>query len=110
MRSDTLALRAEEHPRGIPCSVSRQPHSRQLKESYLFMLIRLGYDISFDIPLEVPMVALLNVYQTRVPDLREPDILRTEPEVKIDAYTDVFGNQCSRFVAPPGTIRLYNST
>jgi transglutaminase-like putative cysteine protease len=74
------------------------------------MLIRLGYDISFDIPLEVPIVALLNVYQSRTADLREPDILRLEPEVKIDTYTDVFGNQCSRFVAPPGTIRLYNST
>jgi len=74
------------------------------------MLIRLGYDISFDVPLEVPIVALLNVYQSRAGDLREPDVLRVEPEVKIDTYTDVFGNQCSRFVAPPGTIRLYNST
>ncbi len=74
------------------------------------MLIRLGYDISFDISLEVPIVALLNVYPTRVPDLREPDLLRVEPEVEIDTYTDVFGNQCCRFVAPPGTIRLYNST
>ena len=74
------------------------------------MLIRLGYDISFDIPLEVPIVALLNVYQSRVADLREPDILRIEPDVKIDTYTDVFGNQCSRFIAPPGTVRLYNST
>ncbi|MBV9036126.1 MAG: transglutaminase family protein [Acidobacteriaceae bacterium] len=74
------------------------------------MLIRLGYDISFDVPLEVPIVALLNVYQSRFGDLREPDVLRVEPEVKIDTYTDVFGNQCSRFVAPPGTIRLYNST
>lgn len=74
------------------------------------MLIRLGYDISFDVPLEVPIVALLNVYQSRLGDLREPDVLHVEPEIKIDTYTDVFGNQCSRFVAPPGTIRLYNST
>ena len=74
------------------------------------MLIRLGYDITFDIPYEVAIVALLNVYQSRTADLREPDILRLEPEMKIDIYQDVFGNQCSRFVAPPGTIRLYNST
>lgn len=76
----------------------------------LFMLIRLGYDISFDIPREVPIVALLNVYASRVQDLLEPDLLKIEPAVPIETYTDTFGNLCSRFVAPPGTIRLYNST
>ena len=74
------------------------------------MLIRLGYDISFDIPTEVPIVALLNLYPSRRPDLIEPDVLKLEPAVPIESYTDTFGNQCSRFVAPPGIIRLYNST
>jgi transglutaminase-like putative cysteine protease len=74
------------------------------------MLIRLGYDISFETPIQVPIVALLNVHESRTHNLLEPDILRTEPEVKIDSYIDSFGNYCSRFVAPPGVIRLYNST
>jgi transglutaminase-like putative cysteine protease len=74
------------------------------------MLIRLGYDISFDIPVEVPIVALLNVYPSRTPDLLEPDVLKLDPPVPIETYTDSFGNQCSRFVAQPGIIRLYNST
>lgn len=74
------------------------------------MQIRLGYDIGFDTPVDVPIVALLNVYKSRVPDLLEPDILRIEPEIPIDTYTDAFGNQCSRFVAPSGSVRLYNST
>jgi transglutaminase-like putative cysteine protease len=74
------------------------------------MLIRLGYDISFDIAFEVPIVALLNVYSSRAPDLLEPDELKLEPAVSIETYTDSFGNQCSRFVAQPGTIRLFNST
>jgi transglutaminase-like putative cysteine protease len=74
------------------------------------MLIRLGYDIQFEIPYTVPIVALLNVYPSREPDLLEPDELHIHPEIPIDAYLDSFGNRCSRFVAPAGTLRLYSST
>jgi transglutaminase-like putative cysteine protease len=74
------------------------------------MLIRLGYDIKFELPNSVPIVALLNIYHSRTKDLREPDILRVEPEVKVDTYIDSFGNQCSRLLAPPGELRLYSST
>jgi transglutaminase-like putative cysteine protease len=74
------------------------------------MLIRLGYDITFRTPARVPIVALLNVHPSREKDLTEPDRLRVEPEVEIDEYTDSFGNRCCRFVAPEGTIRLWNST
>ncbi len=74
------------------------------------MLIRLGYDIRFDIPCPVPIVALLNVHPSRIADLREPDELRIKPDVKIDKYTDSFGNHCCRFLAPAGTLQLDNST
>ena len=74
------------------------------------MRIRLGYDISFDIPAAVPIVALLNVHPSRERDLLEPDQLRIEPDVHIDSFQDSFGNRCSRFVAPTGAIRLWNST
>jgi len=74
------------------------------------MLIRLGYDIQFEIPYTVPIVTLLNVHPSREPDLLEPDELHIHPEIPIDAYLDSFGNRCSRFVAPAGTLRLYSST
>ncbi len=74
------------------------------------MLIRLGYDIRFDIAAPVPMTALLNVHPSRRHDLREPDRLRIEPEVPLEEYQDLFGNLSTRFVAPQGTIRLTNST
>jgi transglutaminase-like putative cysteine protease len=74
------------------------------------MLIRLGYDIQFDIPAAVPMVAMLHVHPSRIADLREPDELRPTPAVPIDRYRDSHGNICSRFVAPAGLFRLYNST
>jgi hypothetical protein len=46
------------------------------------MLIRLAYDIQFELPAPVPMVALLNVHPSRAQDLLEPDELRVEPELR----------------------------
>ena len=74
------------------------------------MLIRLRYDIQFDIPAPLAMVALLNVHPSRVPDLLEPDVLQVEPLVDSVEYIDSFGNRCTRFVAQPGPLRLSNST
>ena len=74
------------------------------------MLIRLGYDIEFNIPQPVAVVALLNVHPSREQDLREPDELRVEPVVAADTYIDHLGNKCTRFLAPQGKLRLWNST
>jgi len=74
------------------------------------MLLRLAYDIQFDIPAEVAMVALLNVHSSRVGELLEPDELHTEPELNVTHYTDSFGNHCVRFIAPPGHLRLSSTT
>jgi transglutaminase-like putative cysteine protease len=74
------------------------------------MLIRLAYDIQFEIPATVAMVAMLNVHPSRVNDLLEPDELQTEPRLGVDSYIDGFGNRCARFVAPKGHLRLSNST
>jgi hypothetical protein len=74
------------------------------------MLIRLGYDIQFEVPADVPIVGLVSVHPSRFFDLREPDELTVEPATPVTGYTDSFGNRCSRFLAPKGTVRLYNST
>jgi transglutaminase-like putative cysteine protease len=75
------------------------------------MLIRLGYDIGFDIVgADVPMQAVLAVHPSRRPDLREPDELHVEPDVPIEVFDDLFGNRCHRFVAPAGHVRLFNAT
>jgi len=73
------------------------------------MLIQLGYDIRFQTSLSIPVIALLNVHPSRRNDLREPDVLRTEPQLPMEEYIDTFGNACARFVAPPGEFRLHNS-
>jgi transglutaminase-like putative cysteine protease len=74
------------------------------------MLIRLGYDIEFNAPAEVPIVTLLNVHPSRSKDLLEPDELRSDPPIDIEKYEDSFGNHACRLVAPPGKIRFHNST
>ncbi len=74
------------------------------------MLIRLAYDIQFNLICDVPIVALLNVHPSREQDLLEPDELRTEPAIRVTSYVDVFGNRCSRFVAPAGRLKLSSTT
>jgi transglutaminase-like putative cysteine protease len=74
------------------------------------MLIRLGYDIGFNVPAPVTIVAMLHVHPSRERDLLEPDELKLDPDVPHTSYIDSFGNRCSRFVAPPGPITLSCST
>lgn len=74
------------------------------------MLIRIGFDLQFDIPVPVAMVALLHVHPSRVHNLLEPDEFQTEPKLDVSSYIDSFGNRCARFVAPPGRLRLSHST
>jgi transglutaminase-like putative cysteine protease len=74
------------------------------------MLIRLGYDLQFDVPAPIAMVALLSVHPLRQADLREPDLLRTDPDIPIEPYQDVFDNTCSRFLVPAGRLHLFSST
>ena len=74
------------------------------------MLIRLGYDIQFEIPAAVAMVAILHVHPSRVEDLREPDNLIIDPAAKTASYIDSYGNRCTRFQASAGLLRLNCST
>jgi transglutaminase-like putative cysteine protease len=74
------------------------------------MKIRLGYDITFEAPQEVAMVAMLHVHPTRVLDLLEPDVLETNAGVTKEEYVDSFGNLCSRLLVPRGELHLHGST
>jgi transglutaminase-like putative cysteine protease len=74
------------------------------------MILRLGYDIQFEIPAPVAIVALLNVHPSRAADLRAPDQLQLDPAIPSESYIDSYGNHCVRFFAPQGLLRLTNST
>jgi len=73
------------------------------------MLLRLGYDMQFDISEAVACVAQLRVHPSRARDLKEPDHVLIEPGgFPVEEYTDAFGNSCTRFLAPKGILRLRN--
>jgi len=56
------------------------------------MLIRLGFDIQFEVPSPVAMIALYHVHPSRRADFREPDEQRVTPTVPTHEYEDSFGN------------------
>ncbi len=93
---------AERHSFAIQCGDSFH--------SITPMILRLGYDIHFEIPAPVAMVALLNVHPSRVADLRAPDEVQAAPALQMENFLDSFANRCTRFVAPKGELRLSNST
>jgi transglutaminase-like putative cysteine protease len=73
------------------------------------MLIRAGYDISFQCPAQTSMLLHLNVHPSRVGDLRSPDIVASTPNLAMGAYLDMFGNRVTRVDVPPGIVTFSNN-
>lgn len=74
------------------------------------MRIRLGCELSYDMPKPTPMIVMLTVHYSRVPQLEHPDHLITVPPVPIESYRDSFGNWCCRLIAPEGRFTLGTDT
>ncbi len=72
------------------------------------MLIRIGYEIVFEIPAPVPILLVLSTHADRSATIRRPGGLRIEPEVPVETYVDRFGNHCGRIMAPAGLVRLWD--
>lgn len=72
------------------------------------MRIRAGYRITYDCPVETPMLMMVNLRPERAGDLESPDTVLTEPFVPVRQYIDTFGNICSRVVAPPGRFTIHS--
>ncbi|WP_027132630.1 transglutaminase-like domain-containing protein [Geminicoccus roseus] len=74
------------------------------------MRIRIGYEMDYDFPQPTPMIAMLHVHWSRVSDLEAADHLVTRPSIPLHGYRDVFGNWCTRLVAPAGQVRFAADT
>lgn len=74
------------------------------------MKLRIGYELRYHFPQPTPLIMMLNVHGTRTPDLERPDAIVLEPSVPISRYCDVFGNQCSRILAPAGAMCISTDT
>ncbi len=70
------------------------------------MKIRYGYELSFQFPASTPMILMLHTHPSRAGDMLQPDQMRTSPPLPLRFYQDLFGNVCTRLVAPPGEFRV----
>jgi transglutaminase-like putative cysteine protease len=70
--------------------------------------IRAGYDIAFQCLQETPMILMLSIHPSRAKDLQSPHRINFSQDVQAHDYLDMFGNTCTRIIAPPGVIEIKN--
>ena len=87
------------HPVRNPLGDYSPPHSPRAANG---LQMRVGFEMEYNCPAPTPMILALNIHYSRSGDLLYPDHLITQPSVPVTAYRDLFGNWCSRLVAPQG--------
>ncbi|GIL38061.1 transglutaminase-like domain-containing protein [Roseiterribacter gracilis] len=70
------------------------------------MRIRTGYNITYECSEPTAILAHLDLHPSRARDLETPDRMITTPGVELHRYEDMFGNICTRLLAPAGRITL----
>ena len=68
--------------------------------------IRIGYDLSFEVPQPTPMQLMLYVHPEQAPALQRPESIVVEPPIAVDSFVDWFGNRAARILAPAGLLRI----
>jgi transglutaminase-like putative cysteine protease len=74
------------------------------------LLLRLGYEIIFDVPAPTPMLLMLYAHPSVSHRLLAPETIHVEPQVRVTDYLDEFGNRVGRIIAPPGHVRIYSES
>jgi transglutaminase-like putative cysteine protease len=72
------------------------------------MHIKAGYEITFDCGKPTPMLLVLSVHPSRLPDLRTPQDIAFDRDVTHEDYLDGFGNVCTRTTLPSGLTTIRN--
>lgn len=72
------------------------------------MIIRAGYNIAFQCFQETPINLLLSVHPSRAQHVIGEHVIKFSPDVPSHDFTDMFGNVCTRIVAPAGRIDISN--
>jgi transglutaminase-like putative cysteine protease len=70
------------------------------------MLIKLGYDIHFNAPVETSILLLLYSHPSSTQRLIYPERIELEPDIPIENYIDNFGNKSARILAPAGLLKI----
>ncbi|ABD89162.1 transglutaminase-like domain-containing protein [Rhodopseudomonas palustris] len=72
------------------------------------MQIRAGYNIAFHCFHDTPMNLMLSVHPSRMQHIVGEHRIRFSPQLDSRDTIDMFGNVCTRVVAPPGKIEISN--
>jgi transglutaminase-like putative cysteine protease len=70
------------------------------------MIIKIGFDIQFELAAPTPILLMLYVHPSRQSDLRAEERITVEPAVPLTDFTDLYGNRCARLLAPAGDVRF----
>ncbi|HEX4053951.1 MAG TPA: transglutaminase family protein [Tepidisphaeraceae bacterium] len=74
------------------------------------MLIRIGFDLAFDLPASVSMLLMLYTHPCRSSSLLAPETIHSSPPTPINTFIDQFGNRCGRIAAAAGELRLWHES
>ena len=72
------------------------------------MLIKGGYNIAYDCSDYTPMVMAIHIRPEDAVRLLEPETFTLFPQISYVNYIDSFGNKCTRLIAPPGRLSIWN--
>jgi transglutaminase-like putative cysteine protease len=71
------------------------------------MLIRAGFEITYETPTPTPMTLLLSVRPERMPDLVTAQRIKASNGATLHARSDLYGNCAHRLIAPAGPITFH---
>lgn len=74
------------------------------------MIIRIGFDIRFEVPIPTPMVLMLFIHPSRRGDLRLEEKLVVDPPAPVTTYIDMYGNLCGRVLVAAGDVAFTLNT
>jgi transglutaminase-like putative cysteine protease len=72
------------------------------------MSIRGGYNLAFDCTDYTPMVLAIHIRPEETKNLVEPETFTLFPATPYVQFIDPYGNRCTRLVAPPGRLSIWN--
>lgn len=72
------------------------------------MLIRVGFEAAFAFEEATPLLAMVSLHPGRTSSIRLPERLQVDPWVPFSEYIDLYGNRCTRMVAPAGRFEIRN--
>src|SRR5437773_1574783 len=71
------------------------------------MLIRIGYELQFELASPTPLLLMLYVHPSQAHVLTRHETLKVEPQLPVQDFVDCFGNRAARISAPAGKLRLF---